>query len=545
MAMQQMTLPQILGSAVQRSPDTEALIFPNVRLTYRELQDRVNKVARSLMGMGVSSGDVVGVVMPNCAENVILLFATATIGGLYVPINNRFRARELAHVISDSGMKVLVTNDIAAEQVDYAERIQQAVPELADAPAGKTPKSASAPNLDYVVMLGNTRANGMLGPAEFDAFADVISDDQLATQAASVDVDMPVLMLYTSGTTSMPKGCPMTHEQFTSTCISVAERLSLRADDRLWNALPMFHASSLIPMTAAFHTTATFISQLHFSADETLKQLVEDNATYGWPAYDLIWQQILTHPDFDRVKDKLSRIRGLLMVGPFETLKSMEAILPNAKILSCYGITECSGLPVMPRYEDEQAIRIGTSGLPLEGMEAQIRDPETNEPLPNGERGALWIRGKNVINAYWNDPEKTAEAFDEDHWFNTGDLGSMDDRGYIYFHGRLKDTLKVGGENVAAVEVEAFLAQHPAVKTAAVVGVPDQKLVEVPAAFVELRPGASATEEEIIQYCKDDLAGFKVPRYVRFVTEWPMSATKIRKVDLRAQILEELGISED
>src|SRR5690606_1343027 len=153
------------------------------------------------------------------------------------------------------------------------------------------------------------------------------------------------------------------------------------------------------------------------------------------------------------------------------------------------------------------------------------------------ERGALWIRGKNVINAYWNDPEKTAQAFDEDHWFNTGDLDSMDYRGYIYFHGRIKDTLKVGGENVADGEAATFVAPTPAVNTAAMVGVPDLKLVEVAAAFVELRPGASATEEEIIQYCKDDLAGFKVPRYVRFVTEWPMSATKIRKVDLRAQIL--------
>lgn len=540
MAMQQLTLPQVLGSAVERSPDTEALIFPNTRLTYRQFQDRVSAAACSLIGMGVRSGDVIGVLMPNCAENVTLLFASASIGALFVPINNRFRARELAHVVKDSGMKVLVTNDISDEQVNYAERIHQALPELLEAYPGETPTTAVSDALTHVVLLGASSAPGMFSQEQFDVYGRDVSKEQLSNLTAAVTGDQPVLMLYTSGTTAMPKGCPLSQAQIAGISLTIANRLGLVAGDRLWNALPMFHASSLLPMTAAFHKSATFVSQLHFSADQTLQQLVDEKITVAWPAYDLIWQQMLTHPKFDA--SQFGGLRALLCVGPPETLMMMEKVLPNARILSCYGITECSGVPVMPLYTDDQAIRCGTSGLPMEGLEAQIRDPETGNPLPPRARGLLWMRGDYVIDGYWKDPVKTAASFDADHWFNTGDLCSMDENGYIYFHGRLKDTLKVGGENVAAVEVEAFLTTHPAVKLAAVVGVPDQKLQEVPAAFVELRPGVSATEEEIIKFCKDNLAGFKVPRYVRFVTEWPMSATKIRKDDLRGPLLEELGI---
>lgn len=543
MALKDITLPQVLANAVKRRPDKEALVFPNTRLSYRQLVDRVRATARALLGLGVRPGDVVGILMPNCAENVIVLHATASIGALCVPINNRFRARELRHVVVDSGMKALFTSDLVAEHVDFSERLQEALPELAEAEPGNTPALEEAPRLSTVILLGQSRANGMIDEARFESYGADVDDATLDETTAAITPDQLVLMLYTSGTTSLPKGCPMSQAQFANITLKVADHLGLVEDDRLWNALPMFHASSLLPMTAVFHTAATFVSQLHFNADETLRQLVEEDITFTWPAYDLIWQQILTHPDFDA--DKLSRIRGMLMVGPPDTLKRMESILPNARILNCYGITECTGIPVMSHHTDEQAVRIGTSGLPLEGLEAQVRDPETGRELSAGERGLLCIRGDYVIKEYWRAPEKTAEAFDADGWFKTGDLGSIDERGYIHFHGRLKDTLKVGGENVAAVEIEDHMGQHPAVKVAQVVGMPDPKLKEVPAAFVELKPGASATEEELIEFCKGKIASFKVPRLVRFVSEWPMSATKIKKVDLRARLLEELGLEED
>jgi acyl-CoA synthetase (AMP-forming)/AMP-acid ligase II len=248
---------------------------------------------------------------------------------------------------------------------------------------------------------------------------------------------------------------------------------------------------------------------------------------------------VITHEDFD--PGKLPQLRGLLCVGPRETLELMEQSLPQARVMSCYGLTECSGLPVMPWFTDDAAVRYGTCGRPMAGIEAQIRDPESHRPLANGERGALWMRGSYVIDGYWNDPEKTTQSFDTQGWFNTGDMGSLDDAGYLYFHGRLKDTLKVGGENVAAVEVEAYLSTHPSIQIAAVVGIPDEVYGEVPVAFVEFRSGKAADDEELIAFCRKGLAGFKVPRLIREVSEWPMSATKIRKDELRTRLLAELS----
>lgn len=538
--MQMLTLPAVLDRAVDRSADKEALVFPNARLTYREFAERTKSVARSLLGMGVKPGDVTGALMPNCVDNLAVLFGSARIGALCVPINSRFRSRELRHVVRDSGMKVLFTSDIVAEHVDFTVRLHESFPELADADPGATARTEWAPALEHVVLFGSTRANGMVGPDGFAAFGETVGEAALDSAAASVTQELPLLMLYTSGTTAMPKGCPMSHRQVTSICLQVADHLGLVAEDRLWNALPMFHASSLLPLIAAFHTTATFVSQLHFSADQTLRQIVDEDITFAWPAYDLIWQQLLTHPAFEA--SKLAKIRGLLMVGPPDTLKRMEKILPNARILNCYGITECTGIPVMAHHTQPQEVRIGTSGVPLKGVEIQVRDPESGAVLPPNERGLLWLHGEYLIPGYWKDPEKTAKSFDAQHWFNTGDLGSLDEHGYVHFHGRLKDTLKVGGENVAAVEIEDYLASHPAVKVAQVVGLPDQKLKEVPVAFVELISGKHATEQELIEFCQGHISSFKVPRMVRFVTEWPMSATKIKKADLRNQLLEELGL---
>lgn len=535
------TLPELFAKALQATPDVDALVFPEKRLTYRQLDERVRIFARALMALGVVPGDTLGILMPNSPDNVASFIAATSIGALCVPINSRFKARELGHVITDSGMKVLLTSDIVAEHVDFSERLNQALPELADLPTNQALNIQSAATLENLVMLGNSHLPGMLDEACFVAKAEQITEQQLNEQIASVKPEMLAMMLYTSGTTAMPKGCPVNHDQIISVSLNIAERFGLRQGDRLWNALPMFHASSLLPMLAAFSKNATFISLMHFSAEKALAQLEDEQATLAWPAYNTIWQPILTHPKFDA--EKIPNLRGLLCVGPPESLAVMEESFPQAKIQSCYGITECSGLPIMPWSTDSAAVRYGTCGLPMDGVTVEIRDPETAKPLPAGQRGALWIKGRYVIKGYWNDPVKTAESFDGDGWFNTGDMGSVNEEGYVYFHGRLKDTLKVGGENVAAVELEAFLTTHPAVKLAAVVGVPDDKYGEVPAAFVEYRDGMKATESELIDFCKDGLSGFKVPRYVREVTEWPMSATKIKKIDLQTALLAELGIA--
>lgn len=537
--MDELTIPAVFRAATASYPDGEALVFPDTRLNYRQLEERAQCFARSLIALGVGPGDAVGILMPNAIDNVATFLAVTMAGAFCVPINSRFRPRELGHVIADSGMRVLVSSDIIADHVDFAERLGEAFPELGQAAVGTTPPLENAARLVHIVMLGMSEQRGMIGEQQFIEAGARVDPAGLASRTETITSSQYAMMLYTSGTTAMPKGCALTHGQLARVSSNIAERLGLEHRDRLWDALPMFHASSLLPLLAAFHKQATFISLVHFEAGNALRQLYEEKVTLAWPAYTTIWQPVITHEDFD--PDKLKPLRGLLCVGPRETLALMEQSLPQARIMSCYGLTECSGLPVMPWFTDDAAVRYGTCGRPMAGIEAQIRDPESRQALPSGKRGALWMRGDYVIEGYWNDPEKTAESFDAEGWFNTGDMASLDDEGYLYFHGRLKETLKVGGENVAAVEVEAYLSTHPSIKIAAVVGIPDEKYGEVPVAFVEFRPGKTAEEEELVAFCRKGLAGFKVPRLVQEVTEWPMSATKIRKEELRTRLLEELG----
>jgi fatty-acyl-CoA synthase len=519
------TFAAVLDGAAAEAPDVEAFVIGDERLTYAELLERVRRHARSLTALGVQPGDAVAVLMPNCVDFVLALFGTATIGATCVPINSRFRPRELAYVIADSQAKVVLTSDLVEEHADHAGRLREALPELQTAPAGVTPQIVGAPDLQHVVLLGSKPGAGMLDRVAFDALADTVPEPDDV-----VDGELTAAMLYTSGTTAMPKGCPLKHRQLVDVSRQLQLAFRAQAGDHLWDALPLFHASGILPLLICCHARATYFSMLHFEAGDALDLLERERITLVWPAYTTIWQPILTHPDFR--PERVAALRHILCVGPPETLDVMEAALPGKRILSCYGITEGSGIPTFCNLDDPPELRTGTCGFPLDGFECEIRDPETRVALPATTRGALWLRGRNVIEAYWQDPVKTAESFDSEGWFNTGDLVSIDENGRLKFHGRIKDTLKVGGENVAAVEVEAFLSTHPAVKLAAVVGVPDGKYGEVPAAFVELRPGAAASADDLIAFARHGLAAFKVPRHVRFVTEWPMSATKIRKSDL-------------
>jgi acyl-CoA synthetase (AMP-forming)/AMP-acid ligase II len=537
-----LTLGSVLDAATAEAPGTEALVIGDRRLTYEELRHDVRAHARSLMALGVEPGDAVAILMPNCVDNVLAILAITMIGGVCIPINSRFRPRELAYVIADGDARVVLTSDLVEEHVDYAARLREALPELAGCAAGVTPRVAGAPLLRHVVLLGRRPGAGMMDRSAFEALPGAVDDEELDARTRGVGAEQTAIMLYTSGTTANPKGCPLKHRQLTAVSRQLQLGFGARAGDRVWDPLPLFHASAILPLLICLHARATFFSTVHFDARAALEDLEGEEMTLAWPAYTTIWQPILTNPAFR--PERLPHLRHVLCVGPFETLQVMETALPSAKLVSCYGITEGSGIPSLCSIDDPPELRLGTAGHPLDGFEVQIRDRDTHVPLAPGERGALWLRGPGVIEGYWKDPVKTAESFDAAGWFNTGDLVSADADGRLSFHGRIKDTLKVGGENVAAVEVEAYLSTHPAVALAAVVGLPDAKYGEVPAAFVELRPDAAATEPDLIDFCRDGLAAFKVPRHVRFVTAWPMSATKIRKTDLREPLLCELGLEE-
>ncbi|MBP2366522.1 class I adenylate-forming enzyme family protein [Pseudonocardia parietis] len=532
-----LTLPRLVERATREHPDADCVVFPEVRRSYREVHERATDVARALTALGIGPGDAVGTLMPNCLDFVHVMIGTSMTGALFVPVNARLAPREIAHVVADSGMRVLVTTDAVDEHVDYVDRLHRALPELATGDAGETPAVAGAPGLDHAVLMGTRSAAGFVGGTAFLERGAPVDAGTVRAAALAVPPAAPYIMMYTSGTTAEPKGCPLTHESVVRLGRACGEEaFRITAADRMWNPLPMFHVSAQAPMVAVFGAGAAWISMTHFEPDAALDLIERERATLLYPAYPTLTAPLLGHPRYRA--DTFRRVRAMLTVGPPDLLRGFQEQLPHTAHVSCYGSTETGGVAIMGRLDDPLEERI-TSGKPFSGVEAEVRDPATGEVRPAGETGLLHIRGFNLFQGYRNDPEKTAASIDAQGWFCTGDLAAIDDRGNLTFRGRIKDMLKVGGENVGCLEVEAFLTGHPDIALACVVGVPDDRYGEVPAAFVELRHGAELTADEVLEFCRGGLARYKVPRHVRFVSEWPMSATKIQKFRLRDRLLAE------
>jgi acyl-CoA synthetase (AMP-forming)/AMP-acid ligase II len=535
-----MTMGDLMLRATDRFPERDAIIYPDERLTWTELTGRASQLARGLIGMGVEPGEHVGVLMANSPDCIASIYAIALAGAVLVPINTRYRAAELPYVVANADLAAILTSDRIDDYVDLLGLLEESLPGLGTAPDPHRLGLEATPRLRSVVVLGRRRSPGTVPEEQFLKMAETVGEDVLDRRRSGVRVRGTALILYTSGTTSKPRGCLLTHEALVRCWTEIARIYSMTSEDRLWAPCPLFHLAGVGPMLMCAATGGANLSDTFFVADRALQLLRRERATILYPAYPPITQAILTHPDFAAAD--LPGARAMLNVAPPDTLRQMQAALPHVTQLSLYGLTEGGGPITNNRMDDDLDVRVETVGEPVRGSEVQIVDPETRQEIATGAEGEIAIRGVTVCDGYYRDPEKTAAQFDDAGWYYTGDRGSLDRDGRMRFIGRLKDMLKVGGENVAPAEVEAQLALHPAVKLAQVVGVPDDRLVEVVAAFVELRPGATATEEELIVHCRGQIASFKEPRYIRFVTEWPMSATKVQKAPLRQRLIEELQL---
>jgi fatty-acyl-CoA synthase len=534
------SLGHLLQRSAQQWPDETAVIFPGTALSYRQLYDSAVDKARLLQGSDVAPGDPIGLLMPNCPEYLEWLFGIALSGAVTVAINARYRASELAYVIGNADLKLLVTRLDADQPADYALLLAEVFPEL------RTPIAdslAAAPLLRRIITTGDRLppAHALyLHAAELAATGHRVSREQVQRVGASLALASPCLMMYTSGTTSHPKGCPLSHEMLTRKAFSIAHRLGFTAADRQWNPLPFFHLASIMPMLATFATGGRYMTAAHFEPGQALRQIMQEGATVLYPAFPTIMSDLVTHPLFAELDKR--QIRLVNNVAPPDRLRENMKLLPHTLHISAYGLTEATGLSCYSDPADDDETRARTIGPALAGTLMRVVDPASGESLPSGQRGEMQISGYSVFSGYYKDPEATAKAFTEDGWFRTGDICSRDEAGRVSYHGRLKDTLKVGGENVAALEIESFLSTHPAVKFVQVVGIPDPRLQEVVAAFIELNPGAQCHTEEIVGFCQGQIASFKVPRHVEFVTEWPMSATKVQKFKLRDDLVHRLGL---
>lgn len=528
------TLGGVMRWCAAQWPDA-IIAFPGESVTFRQLDGRADQLARLVIAAGAEPGDKVGVLLDPGVDFIAALVGIARTGATIVPINERFKARELGYVTAHADLTVVLTTDRVAKFLDFPHLLEKAL-ELHDAPQLRT----------VVVFGGPTQPAGFIPATALEARAGAVALERVRELEERVTGDDLALIMYTSGTSAMPKGCMISHDAFTREGREIATtRYFLEPSDAFWCPLPLFHNGGLATLMACLSSGASYIHAGRFDPDVSLRQLEDYHCTHAIPAFETIWLRVLDHPRF--AEADLSALRITLNAGPPERLRQLQARLPQAVQLANYGLTESTGHFSITLPSDPLEVRVNTGGHPLPGMEARIVDPASGEDLPAGQVGEILFRGPLRFRGYYKDPELTAEVIDGDGWFHSGDLGRLDSEGRIAYTGRLKDMLKVGGENVAAAEVEAFLLTHPAVNIAAVVGAPDARYSEVPAAFVELVAGAQAGEKEIIEFCLGRIATFKVPRHVRFVTEWPMSGTKIQKFVLRERIereLSERGITE-
>jgi fatty-acyl-CoA synthase len=537
------TVGDLLVRGATVDPDRDAIVFPDERRTYAELLGRAVDLARSLHALGVRRADRVGLLLPNAIAYQELWFATMLLGAVAVPINSRFRSVELGHVVPDAGIRLLVVAD-PADAVAYGQRVIEALPELREADAGggvRPLQLEAAPGLDHIVDLAEGGDPAFLPWSAFVEAGSGVAPAVVEERASRVALRDRAAIFYTSGTTSLPKGCDLSHEALVRQGQETAVRMDVRDGDVMLNPLPMFHTGCTQPLYATIERVGTYCSMPTFDADDALRLIREEAVTVMYTAFPPITDAIVDHPER---RSALDGVRSIFTTGAPSQLRELEGRLAGTRIVTGFGMTEFAGSVAISDPRDDQDLRL-SPGRPLRGAELEIRGLEDDRPVPAGVEGEIVVRGPTGFSGYHENPEATAAALDADGWYRSGDLGIIDEKGLLHFRGRLKDMLKIGGENVAAVEIEAHLQSHPDVAMAQVVGAPDERYGEVAAAFVERVVGSDVGERDLVAHCEGAIASFKVPRYVRFVTEWPMSATKVRKIDLRRRIADEIATGGD
>jgi fatty-acyl-CoA synthase len=518
------TIGENLERAVARFGEREALVVrhQDVRLTYAELDEQVNALARGLLAAGLEKGDRLGIWAPNRAEWVLVQFATAKAGVILVNINPAYRTSELEYALRQSGCRMLIAAR-AFKTSDYAAMIDEV--------------RAGLDALERVVLLDSPEWDALL--------RDGAPETELRERMAGLDFDDPINIQYTSGTTGFPKGATLSHHNILNNAFFVGEGCAYDEHDRVCIPVPFYHCFGMVMgnLGCTTHGAAMVVPEAAFDPVAVLETVQEERCTslYGVPT---MFIAELSHPEFDRFD--LSSLRTGIMAGspcPIEVMKKVIERMHMAGVTICYGMTETSPVSTQTAAGDSLEKRTQTVGRVHPHLEVKLIDPSTGATVPRGEPGELLTRGYSVMAGYWNDPERTAEAVDDHGWMHTGDLATMDEDGYLNIVGRSKDMVIRGGENVYPREVEEFLHTHPNVLEAAVIGVPDEHYGEELMAWIRVRDGAEVTEDEVREYCRGRIAHFKRPRYVKFVDSFPMTVTgKVQKYKMRDQAMEELGL---
>ncbi|MGJ7916982.1 AMP-binding protein [Massilia sp. LXY-6] len=534
-----------LASIAERFGDNDALVVrhQNIRWTYREFDERVTRLAAGLIGLGLDPGARVGIWAQNCAEWVLVQFATARAGLIMVNINPAYRRSELEYVLGKVECSALILAP-AFKSSDYIGMVQEIAPEIHDCQPGAL-RSARLPQLRHLVRLGTERTPGMFNFDELLAPPGAQALEHLSRVQDGVQFDDPVNIQFTSGTTGAPKGATLSHHNILNNGFFIGEAMKLSMRDRLCIPVPLYHCFGMVLGNLACVTHgATMVFPGESFDPKTVLETVQEERCTGLHGVPTMFIAILDHPDFSGYD--LSTLRTGIMAGspcPAEVMSRVIDLMHMGEITIAYGMTETSPVSFQSSVDDPVALRVSTIGRVHPHLEVKIVDAD-GKIVPRGVKGELLTRGYSVMLGYWGDEQKTRDTIDAARWMHTGDLAVIDKDGFAAIVGRSKDMVIRGGENIYPREIEEFLYRHPKIMDVQCVGVPDPKYGEELCACIILRPGQEASAEEIQDFCRGQIAHYKVPRYIRFVSAFPMTVTgKIQKYLLRDQLATELGLA--
>ncbi|MBS4032669.1 MAG: AMP-binding protein [Clostridiales bacterium] len=540
------TFGALLDDVAAKYPDKDALVNvqKGLRYSYSELQDIANKTAKGFMKMGVKKGDNVAIWATNVVEWVFALFGAAKIGAVVVTVNTNYRSHELEYLLKQSDSTTLLLIE-EYRGINYVETINDVCPELAGAEAGKL-NCEKLPMLKNVIFMGDKKFPGMFAWDDLMAMGEGVSDEELAALQAACDPEDVINMQYTSGTTGFPKGVMLTHNNVINNAYYVGECQNYSENDRLCIPVPFFHCFGLtMSITTCVVYGATMVPVEEFKPVWVLEAIDKEKCTalQGVPT---MWIAELEHPEFRNYD--MTSLRTGIMAGapcPIEVMrKVVEKMAPEVTI--AYGQTEASPVVTQTRTDDEIERRVTTVGRSIPGVEIKIFNPETGEECAPGVQGEICIRGYVIMKGYYKMPEATEKAIDEEGWLHSGDLGTKDEHGYVKITGRLKDMIIRGGENIYPREIEEFLYTNPKVSDVQVIGVPSAKYGEEVMAIIKLREGVESSEEEMREFCQGKIARHKIPKYIGFMENYPMTASgKIQKYKLRDWAIKELKLEAD
>ena len=537
---EKVTLGNLVDQAAHRFGAKEALYFEGQRWTFAQLKQDIDRAARGLLQLGIQPGEKVSLWMPNRPEWVHILFALAKIGAVLVPVNTRFRTSDLEYVVLQSDSTTLITVDRSGP-VDYLDMTREVVPEIESGHTNDL-HSETFPDLKRVLILGDSPYQGTNSWTDLLSRAEAVPQDELELRQQQVDPDATSSIMYTSGTSGFPKGV-MHNGRIIRMVTDMGNRIGITSSDSLLIYLPLFHALGLWqgPFMSML-TGARVVLTALFDPSETLGLIEKKCATriYG---FDTHWRDLMADPAI-KSTDLSSLRTGVLAVGMAsseQVARQSQRIL--APTITGWGMTEC-GIPLLSFLDSSEDDRCAGSGYPLPGYDFKVIDSETGETLPPMETGELCVRGYGLMQGYYKKPEETAKAMDAEGWLHSGDAAVQHENGHFRFLGRYKDMLKVGGENVDAAEVEAFLMAHPSIEQVQVIGVPDPRLSEVACACVVPKEGSELSIEDLDTFCRGKLASFKIPRYLMPIDELPMTPSgKVQKFKLVEMALEKFGFS--